>query len=70
MNSVNLYKLFIIISGIGVILFIISILAILFDQNMGFYRDLGNFGLLASTFVFLSAYVCYQRYKVKLSIEK
>ncbi|MEJ2280909.1 MAG: hypothetical protein P8X97_03205 [Candidatus Bathyarchaeota archaeon] len=70
MNSANWYKLFIIIFGIGVILFIFSIIAALFDQNMGFYRDFGNFGLLTSTFIFLSAYVCYQRYKGKLYIEK
>ena len=70
MDSANWYKLFKIIFGIGVILFVISVVAAIFDQNMGRYRDFGNFGLLTSTFIFLIAYVCYQRYKSKLAIEK
>ena len=70
MNSSNWYKLFLFTFGIGVILFIISIIAAISDHSMGFFRDFGNFGLMISTFIFVSAYVCYQRYKIQLSIEK
>jgi hypothetical protein len=70
MNSVKWYRLFIITFGSGVILFIISIIIALSDQSMGFLRDVGNFGLLISTFIFVSAYVSYQRYKVQLTLEK
>ncbi|MEJ2270991.1 MAG: hypothetical protein P8X91_00575 [Candidatus Bathyarchaeota archaeon] len=69
MNSANWYKLFVVTFGAGVILFIISILAAISDQELGFFRDFGNFGLLISTFIFVAAYICYQRYKVQLFIE-
>lgn len=70
MNSANWYKLFIITFGIGVILFIISIITALYDRAIGFYGNFGTFGLLISTFIFVTAYVCYQRYKIQLSTEK
>ncbi len=69
MKSADWFILFVIFFGIGIILFLASIMAILFERSGGFLRDFGLVGFLVSTFMFLSAYVAFQRYKQESKIE-
>ena len=70
MKSADWFILFVIFLGIGVILFFASIMSLLVERSGGFLRDFGLVGLLVSTFMFLSAYVAFQRYKQESKIEK
>jgi len=70
MKSANWFAIFEIFFVIGGILFFASVFAFLFERSGGFFRDFGLVGLLVSVFLFLSAYVTYQRYKQESKIEK
>ena len=69
MKASSWYTFFKISFGFAVILFFVSIIAILVGWSGGFFREFGNIGLLVSTFIFIIAYVCFQKYKVEVSTE-
>lgn len=56
--------------AIGIVWFFVSIIATLLDRTGGPYRDFGLVGLLVSTFIFIAAYISYQRYKIESNDEK
>ena len=63
MKAANWYTFFKFSFGIGGVLFFASVIAAFYGRSGGFYQDFGLVGLLVSVFLFLSAYVAYQRYK-------
>ena len=70
MNSVKWYTFFKISFGCGVVLFFASIISTLVGWSGGFLREFGTVGLLVSTFIFVIAYICFQKYKLEVSNEK
>jgi hypothetical protein len=69
MKAVKWYTFFKISFGFGVVLFFVSIISTLVGWSGGFLREFGTVGLLVSTFIFVIAYVCFQKYKLLLSTE-
>lgn len=71
MKAADWYAITEICFGIGGILFFVGVVAGLYGSSLGIetYRDLGIVGVLSSLFLFIIAYVSYQRFKEEEKVE-